>query len=195
MDKKNVIFLLVGGAIGAAAGYYFGKKVASKYDVEEDSTPVEHGDILPNEKEDKPTEEEVKAYEQKLYEMRYEADQDLIHEEEAEESPKTRSMRRKPKILGENEVDPDDPDLRFESEVIYYYTESDTILDADGQPVDETDSVGNDLRRIGWMTNDDADDIWVRNYQRGIDYLLVRKECSVMDDYDTGEELDSEDDE
>lgn len=82
---------------------------------------------------------------------------------------------RKPKVLGKEPKDLNDPDLEFDQEELYYYMSNELLVDENGDTINETDYIGNDLRRYGFMRgNGTLDYVWVRNYDHQVDYLVHR---------------------
>lgn len=58
--------------------------------------------------------------------------------------------------------DPDNPDVVYEEEELYYFTEDERLTDEDGKDLDEEIYLGLKPRQFGWFTND-KEDIYVRN--------------------------------
>lgn len=58
--------------------------------------------------------------------------------------------------------DPEDPDICYEEEELYYFTEDETLTDEDGHIIDEEQYLGVKPRQFGWFNND-KEDIYIRN--------------------------------
>lgn len=96
-----------------------------------------------------------------------------------QEPPK---KHKKPKVLGAEKTDPDDPSTDYKAENIYYFMRSEVLTDKWGHVINETDTIGPNPRRFGFMNGQGkADTIWIRNYDRERDYLLHRKDGITSD--------------
>lgn len=58
--------------------------------------------------------------------------------------------------------DPDNPNVMFEEEELYYFTEDERLTDENGNDVDEEIYLGLKPRQFGWFTND-KEDLYIRN--------------------------------
>lgn len=58
--------------------------------------------------------------------------------------------------------DPANPDVCYEEEELYYFTEDETLTDEDGHILDEEQYLGAKPRQFGWFTNN-KEDIYIRN--------------------------------
>lgn len=76
--------------------------------------------------------------------------------------------------------DPDNPDVIYEEEELYYFTEDDTLTDEDGHIIDEEEYLGTKPRQFGWFTSD-KEDIYIRNNPLERDFRVnkVRAERSA----------------
>ena len=76
--------------------------------------------------------------------------------------------------------DPNNPDVAYEEEELYYFTEDDTLTDEDGNIVDEEQYLGPKPRQFGWFTSD-KEDLYVRNNPLERDFRVnkVRAERSA----------------
>ena len=76
--------------------------------------------------------------------------------------------------------DPKNPDVVYEEEELYYFTEDDTLTDEDGHIIDEEEYLGTKPRQFGWFTSD-KEDIYVRNNPLERDFRVnkVRAERSA----------------
>lgn len=98
---------------------------------------------------------------------------------------------RPPKVLGEDPYDPEDPDTSYDQQEVYYFMQSNTLVDDDDHIRDEVETIGRKPRQFGFLQgNGKADDMWIRNYAQEMDYHLIRKNAAVSDEYDF-EERDS----
>lgn len=100
-----------------------------------------------------------------------------------------------PKMLGKDPYDDSDPNTKFDTQDLYYYMESDKLVDEYGHPMNIHDTIGDKPERCGYLRGSGSlDDIWIRNYDHETDYLVHRKNCAVEDDFGTyygdGMELD-----
>lgn len=76
--------------------------------------------------------------------------------------------------------DPENPDVVYEEEELYYFTEDDTLTDEDGNIIDEEQYLGSKPRQFGWFTSD-KEDIYIRNNPLERDFRVnkVRAERSA----------------
>jgi len=58
--------------------------------------------------------------------------------------------------------DPENPDVIYEEEELYYFTEDETLTDEDGHIIDEEQYLGSKPRQFGWFTSNE-EDIYIRN--------------------------------
>ena len=58
--------------------------------------------------------------------------------------------------------DPENPEVVYEEEELYYFTEDETLTDEDGHIIDEDQYLGPKPRQFGWFTSDE-EDIYIRN--------------------------------
>lgn len=77
--------------------------------------------------------------------------------------------------------DPENPDVCYEEEELYYFTEDDTLTDEDGNVVDEEQYLGSKPRQFGWFTNE-KEDIYIRNNPLERDFR-VNKVWACREDY------------
>lgn len=206
ITKREVIFAaagaVVGGAVGFGVGYTLLKKKVTKDNNEKLDNQMsqlvkskENYDKLIKEKEEeskntveKETPEETdisqKEYEEMVDKLEYE-DFDILQEQHF--------THRDPKVLGKSPVDKDDPDISFPRESLTYYMGSELLVNESGDLLDETDTIGNNPRRYGFLQGrGDANAIWVRNYDLETDYLVTRTIRDISEDYDIQEESDEE---
>lgn len=174
---KDILKVAGGLAVGLGIGYVIGKKAGQK-ETEEPEEEVSEDDY--KEVMDKV---EVQEDDGDILETPLREDEDIRVSE-----PK---KHHGPKILGDSDVDPDDPSLEYAVDFLYYFTDDDCITDSDGKEVDENLTIGPKVRQIGFMRGKDGEEeIWIRNYDHETDYCLTRKECSIMDMFGGGEETD-----
>lgn len=198
MSKRELIFAAAGVAVGGAVGFAIGCK-ALKKKVEKSSqekldremqqvNDLEeklHEKIKEVEEESKsetePSEDDISEYAETIDDLDYNPEDEDMDEETADiysdEFQVTQEpvKHRKPKVLGKEPKDPNDPDLEFDQEELYYYMSNELLIDDNGNPINETDYIGNDLRRYGFMRgNGTLDYTWVRNYDHQVDYLVHR---------------------
>lgn len=196
MNKREVIFAAVGtvagGAIGFAIGYKALKKNVEKDSREELDREMKQVVDLENklnemikkqetETEDDIPEEVFNEYHDLVQEENVEVDpsvDDICEEIEIVDTPPVK--HRKPRVLKKDDTEkmPD-----FYKEDIYYYMNSELLLDADGHVLNETDTIGNDLRRYGFLQGQGtADEVTVRNYDLETDFTVKRRACTPEDD-------------
>lgn len=78
--------------------------------------------------------------------------------------------------------DPDNPDVIYEEEELYYFTEDETLTDEDGNIIDEEQYLGVKPRQFGWFTND-KEDIYIRNNPLERDFRVNKVRASREDYY------------
>lgn len=77
--------------------------------------------------------------------------------------------------------DPENPDVCYEEEELYYFTEDETLTDEDGNIIDEEQYLGVKPRQFGWFTNT-QEDIYIRNNPLERDFR-VNKVPGCKEDY------------
>lgn len=196
MNKERMIFGIAGAVVGGAVGFFAGyklleKKVQKDHDaklkreVEQLKTmreTPEGNDISEDENPEK-KETEVQEFSEIIDDLQYRFKDNEESEEEAvsdiydeEFEVKINEKHRNPKVLGKTQMDPDDPDLKYDSEELFYFMDDDILTDSDGHHIDETDTIGKSLRRYGFMQGGgDLDSVWVRNYDFEVDYEVHRE--------------------
>lgn len=188
MNKREMIFGIAGVVVGGTTGFVIGyklleKKVQKKHD-EKLHREVEQLRNTENGSEEsdisETSEQDVEEYEEIVDDLQY-----AVDEESEDENMKDicdegvevtiNKKHQKPKVLGKTQMDIDDPDLKYDTEELYYFMEDRVLLDANGQAVNEIDLIGNNLRRYGFMQGEgDLDTVWVRNYDYEVDYEVHR---------------------
>ena len=196
MNKERVIFGIAGAVVGGAVGFFAGYKLLEnkvrkdhdeklKREVEQLRTMQdipEENDISEDENSEK-KEKEVQEFSEIIDDLQYGFEDEEESEEEAvsdiydeEFEVKINEKHRNPKVLGKTQMDPDDPDLKYDSEELFYFMDDGVLTDSDGHHMDETDTIGNSLRRYGFMQGGgDLDSVWVRNYDFEVDYEVHRE--------------------
>lgn len=95
---------------------------------------------------------------------------------------------KKPKMLkGGRDYDPDDPvGNEYEEVPLYFFVKSDQLTDENGNALNETDTIGVDLRRIGFMREDyeGPQSQWIRNYDEEKNFLVRRENFKISDWFD-----------
>ena len=200
MNKERLIFITIGTVIGGISGFVIGyklleKKVQTEHEKKlqrevaqlrpeaTDQDNYTEKDI-PNESEsrDDADEEANQKYEDLIDNLDYEIiddalDEDVESDDISDEDVEVtiKKKHQNPKVLGKTQLDRDDPDLKYDSEELFYFMEDNVLTDADGKHVDEFNTIGNNLRRYGFFQGEgDFDTVWVRNYDYEIDYEVHR---------------------
>lgn len=178
---KDILKVTSGLIVGLSVGYVIGKRAGLKQSEETE-----------DEEKEEVSEDD---YKEAMDKTEVQEDDGDILETPLKEDEVVRVAEPKkhhgPKILGDSDVDPDDPTLEYDVDFLYYFTEDDVITDSNGEEVDENLTIGPKVRQIGFMRGkDDEEEIWIRNYDHETDYCLTRKECSIMDMFGGGEEND-----
>ncbi len=196
MNKERIIFGIAGAVVGGTVGFVVGYKLLEKKVKKEHSEKLEReveqlktmseSDISPTEEKDsekkpKKDEKDTQQFSEIINDLQYGFDEeskeeavDDIYDEEFE--VKINEKHHNPKVLGKAQMDSDDPDLKYDSEELFYFMEDDVLTDSDGHRIDETDTIGNSLRRYGFMQGGgDLDSVWVRNYDFEVDYEVHRE--------------------
>ncbi len=196
MNKREMIFgitgVVAGGMLGFLTGYkLLEKKVQREHDEKlqrqvsqlhniEDSTDAKDTNDISD-----VSETEMKDFNTMVNDLKYGLDKNEVENEHEDESMNSVSdddveitiikKHRKPKVLGKTQMDIDDPDLKYDSEELFYFMEDKVLTDTNGLLVDESDLIGNNLRRYGFMQGEgDLDTVWVRNYDYEVDYEIHR---------------------
>lgn len=207
MNKERLIFITIGTVIGGISGFVIGyklleKKVQTEHEkklqrevaqlkpeVTDQDNDTEKDISKESDSHDYSDEEDNQKYKDLIDNLDYEiiddaSDEDVesddISDEEIEVTIKKKHQN--PKVLGKTQLDADDPDLKYDSEELFYFMEDNVLTDADGQHVDEFNTIGNNLRRYGFFHGEgDLDTVWVRNYDYEVDYEIHRDVGSSSD--------------
>lgn len=146
-------------------------KYRQETQVPPDDEPEEENDISDEEPEDEINEEDyMETYEERVERENEEA---LEHSERYK-----REHKGKIELMTSDEWDTDFPETDYEREDLYYFTESDILADEDGNKLDEGETIGPKVRRVGWMQNND-DVIYVRNHPKQKEYRIFKEHCAV----------------
>lgn len=145
-----------------------------------------------------PTEVEKTEYATKAEVYNTTSEEDTMEEEEDWEAFKVSKnydeYRKKHKndivVLPEDDIfdtwnreignDPSNPDVCYEEEELYYFTEDDTLTDEEGNIIDEEEYLGVKPRQFGWFTND-KEDIFIRNNPLERDFRVNKVQASRED--------------
>lgn len=178
ITKRDVIFTLIGGAIGAVASYIIvDKKLSNEYHEKLDRVVSGHkDDDISEEKDDETevTEEDFSKYKNMVDDLMYMASEDDISpDKEVREEIDSRvpdyeddevvikrdipvKKKAKPKILGTSPFDPDeydpDGDEEYREDELFWLQKSRLLVNKDNNVVDMTDAIGNDLWKRGFMS-------------------------------------------
>ena len=150
---------------------------------EEKSTDPAEGFIFGDEIAKMPEQTEIEKTEYATKVKEYSEEEDDIESSQDEEtweaykiSQEYGDYRKKNKnkiiVLPEKDIeytwnrevgnDPENPDVIYEEEELYYFTEDATLTDEDGNIIDEDQYLGPKPRQFGWFTNN-KEDIFIRN--------------------------------
>lgn len=188
MNKREMIFGIAGVVVGGATGFLVGykmleKKVQKEHD-EKLQREVEQLSNSENGSEEsdisETSEQDVEAFGKMVDDLQYAVDEESEDEDmkdicDEDVEVTINKKHQKPKVLGKTQMDIDDPDLKYDTEELYYFMEDKILTDTNGHQVDEIDLIGNNLRRYGFMQGEgDLDTVWVRNYDYEVDYEVHR---------------------
>lgn len=86
--------------------------------------------------------------------------------------------KNKDKIMPitEDEWYTDFPEVVFEKQDLYYFTEDDVLTDENGTHLDEEEYIGLKPRQFGWMANDERK-IYIRNHPKERDFQVWKQHC------------------
>lgn len=207
MNKEQMIFAaagaVAGGVVGFAIGYFALKSKVTKDNDEKLERQFKQAhaneealkDEIEELKHQKESDEE--EYQELVEEYEPEEDDADILDEDGEEVEIAPAdlKHRDPRVLrGDWTQGPwcdEDGDIDFNQEELWYYMSNELLVDEDGEVRNETDTIGNNLRRYGFLSGQgSSDEVWVRNYDQETDYLVHR--CLAPDEEITEEE-DTED--
>lgn len=210
MSKREMIFAAVGAAVGGAVGFTIGFKIVKKKVEKNSQEKLDREMKQVNDLEESlrkqinKLDEESNDFETEndIPEETYNDYSNLIKEEDVEVEPGIDDIceeeikvvetppakHRKPRVL---KRDDSEEDPGFYKEDVYYYMSNELLLDSDGNILNETDTIGNDLRRYGFLQGQgSADEVMVRNYDLETDYIVHRRSCAPEDDFEFMEEQD-----
>ncbi len=77
-------------------------------------------------------------------------------------------------ILGDNQLDEDFPDLTYDAKDLYWFAGDNVVTDDEGNLVNEEETIGSELRKRGWVYKSNKDTIWVRNNSDETDYCIYK---------------------
>lgn len=90
-------------------------------------------------------------------------------------------------VLPENDIeytwnreignDPDNPDVCYDEEELYYFVNDETLTDEDGNIIDEERYLGVKPRQFGWFENE-KEDIYIRNNPLERDFRVNKVQAS-----------------
>lgn len=196
LTKRDVIFTAIGTIIGAVVSYkVVDKKLSDEYHKKLQRVVNGHTDKDNEEtnkeskKEDKEVSEEVSDdisdYSKMVNNLMYMASD----EEEPETDYEDDEVAIK-KVPNHPVICEDDDDLNngYDSANLHWLQKSQILVDDDGNPVDMTDYIGNDLLKKFTQYNSaktgnryGKDAIWVINYPHEMNYLVTWEDITAKD--------------
>lgn len=159
--------------------------------IEEEMNKFIFGDNIALMPEQVETEQKNYATKAEVYQTETEQEPDKEMEEAFEISKEYDAYRKKNKnkiiVLPENDIeytwnreignDPDNPDVCYDEEELYYFVNDETLTDEDGNIIDEERYLGVKPRQFGWFENE-KEDIYVRNNPLERDFRVNKVQAS-----------------
>lgn len=195
MDTKSIIFLLTGTGIGAAGMYLLMKNKIDKYIQDEtESIKAYYEDLYSNRKESENESLEEDADSNELVDKQPETnnkpnvpvepdyneiiDKLNYNQFSTKVSNKSNNKAKRPYAI---DIDDYNDDQGYVKKVISYFEDDEVLMDDSTQEV--LDNVGKDIGydNLEVINTDGHDEIYVRNDELGIDYMIVSESGSYED--------------
>lgn len=107
-----------------------------------------------------------------------EDEHDILDENPTRKEKKEDDDMKDPKLISEDKFD---EDIEFDKETLYYYQGDDVLTDEDEHEVDnQLELVGDALDKFGFRDNDEQV-IHVRNFEKKVDYEVIKAFTSFRD--------------
>lgn len=201
LTKRDIIFTAAGAVIGAIVSYKIvDKKLSNEYHEKLNRVVKGHTDTDSiNKKEEKEDSKEVSQddisdYSKMVDDLMYMASEDEGNEiEEPDYEDDELAMQKVPNhpiVIGnDNYVEGDIAGNGYDVANLHYLQKSGILVDDDGNPVDMTEYIGNELIKRGFTQYNSTKDgnrygknaVWVRNYPYEMNYLVTWEDITAKE--------------